>query len=159
MAGTFDAEPFYVTGAALVLLGAGAAGWIGARRLGRERATATIGARSVMEDEPLRRAGRGAPRRLPLPPGYIDEPLLPEPGPLQRGPAARAGAHRGDLRAPRAARCSRRPRSCCATRSGWPSASSRGAEADEVLVLPRVLPVRTTAGGGEGDAPRTPARC
>jgi len=29
VAGTFDAEPFYVTGAALLLLGAGAAAWIG----------------------------------------------------------------------------------------------------------------------------------
>ena len=29
VAGTFDAEPLYVTGAALVLLGAGAAIWIG----------------------------------------------------------------------------------------------------------------------------------
>ena len=29
VAGTFDAEPLYVTGAALLLLGAGAAAWIG----------------------------------------------------------------------------------------------------------------------------------
>ena len=32
VAGTFDAEPLYVTGAALLLLGAGALAWIGARR-------------------------------------------------------------------------------------------------------------------------------
>ena len=36
VAGTFDAEPLYVTGAALLLLGAGAAAWIGARRVGRD---------------------------------------------------------------------------------------------------------------------------
>ena len=35
VAGTFDAEPLYVTGAALVLLGAGAGGVDRARRLGR----------------------------------------------------------------------------------------------------------------------------
>jgi hypothetical protein len=29
VAGTFDAEPLYVTGAALLLLGAGALAWIG----------------------------------------------------------------------------------------------------------------------------------
>ena len=29
VAGTFDAEPLYVTGAALILLGAGSAAWIG----------------------------------------------------------------------------------------------------------------------------------
>ena len=38
VAGTFDAEPLYVTGAALVLLGAGAAAWIG---LGAWGATVT----------------------------------------------------------------------------------------------------------------------
>ena len=36
VAGTFDAEPLYVTGSALLLLGAGAAGWIAAGAWGAE---------------------------------------------------------------------------------------------------------------------------
>jgi len=52
VAGTFDAEPLYVTGAALLLLGAGAGLWIGlggvGAKLGRE-----ISVRSVIEDQPL----------------------------------------------------------------------------------------------------------
>jgi hypothetical protein len=48
VAGTFDAEPLYVTGSALLLLGAGAWGWI---RLGAVgvRVRREIGARSVLE--------------------------------------------------------------------------------------------------------------
>ncbi len=84
VAGTFDAEPFYVTGAALVLLGAGAAVWIFAGAWGvsvhRE-----VGARSVMEDEKLSVRVEVRAGRLPLPPGYIDEPLLTEPAPLRAG--------------------------------------------------------------------------
>ena len=43
VAGTFDAEPFYVTGAALVLLGAGSAVWIAAGAWGAD-VTATLDA-------------------------------------------------------------------------------------------------------------------
>ena len=48
VAGTFDAEPLYVTGAALLLLGAGAAAWIARRRVGRDasRASSTRAASS-----------------------------------------------------------------------------------------------------------------
>ncbi len=61
VAGTFDAEPLYVTGAALVLLGAGAGAWIALGAWGAT-VTRTIAARSVAEEEPLsvssrRRAG------------------------------------------------------------------------------------------------------
>ena len=52
VAGTFDAEPLYVTGAALLLLGAGAAAWIGIGGWGagiRRR----VSRRSVVEEEPL----------------------------------------------------------------------------------------------------------
>src|SRR5918995_5021265 len=85
VAGTFDAEPLYVTGAALILLGGGSAAWIG---LGAWGATVhrELGGRSVLEEQalPLRvEARRG---RLPLPPGWIDEPLLPEPVRVVRGP-------------------------------------------------------------------------
>ena len=121
-----------------------------ARRVGRRRSTARSATRSVVEEEPLPVRIEATRGRLPLPPGWIDEPLLPEPVRLSRRPLARARARGGDVRPPRPARARAARRWCCATRSGSRSACSRGAHADEVLVLPRVLPVRATAGGGEG---------
>src|SRR5262249_1435381 len=52
VAGTFDAEPLYVTGAALLLLGGGSAAWIasGAWGVAIHRSVAK---RSVSEEEPL----------------------------------------------------------------------------------------------------------
>ena len=78
VAGTFDAEPLYVTGSALALLGLGAAGWIGAGAWGAS-VSRELGARSVLEEQPLEVRIRASAGRLPLPPGWIDEPLLPEP--------------------------------------------------------------------------------
>ncbi len=78
VAGTFDAEPLYVTGAALLLLGVGALAWIGAGSWGAE-VKRELGMRSVLEEQPLEVRIRAKSGRLPLPPGWIDEPLLPEP--------------------------------------------------------------------------------
>ena len=61
VAGTFDAEPLYVTGAALVLLGAGAGAWIALGAWGAT-VTRTIAARSVAEEEPLSVSRRGDAR-------------------------------------------------------------------------------------------------
>src|ERR1043165_7552641 len=78
VAGTFDAEPLYVTGAALLLLGAGALAWIGIGGRGARAGRGGAGP-SVVEEEPLQVRIHAASGRLPLPPGWIDEPLLPEP--------------------------------------------------------------------------------
>ena len=78
VAGTFDAEPFYVTGSALLLLGAGAAGWIAIGAWGAD-IERELGARSVLEEQPLSVVISARSGMLPLPPGWIDEPLLPEP--------------------------------------------------------------------------------
>src|ERR671910_402340 len=78
VAGTFDAEPLYVTGSALLLLGAGAAGWITAGAWGGG-ARGGLDPRSVAEERPLSMRIEAGAGRLPLPPGWIDEPLLPEP--------------------------------------------------------------------------------
>ena len=100
VAGTFDAEPLYVTGAALLLLGAGAAAWIGLGGVGAKLAR-EISVRSVVEDQPLQVKLSAKAGRLPLPPGWIDEPLLPEPVRLPAGPPPGAGADRGHVRPPR----------------------------------------------------------
>ena len=147
VAGTFDAEPLYVTGAALVLLGAGAAAWIG---LGAWGATVhrTVGKRSVAEEEPLPVQIAAASGRLPLPPGWIDEPLLPEP--------VRLVAGRQHARVRVEVTFGRRGRRVLAAPAlvlrdpfGLAQRVITGDSVDEVLVLPRVLPVRVTAAGGE----------
>jgi uncharacterized protein (DUF58 family) len=147
VAGTFDAEPLYVTGSALALLGLGAAGWIRAGAWGAsiER---RLGARSVLEEQPLEVRIRARAGRLPLPPGWIDEPLLPDPVRFRAGRrSARVRvevtfARRGRRRLPPPALVLRDP-------FGLAQAVVTGAGTDEVLVLPRVLPVRAAAGGGD----------
>jgi len=147
VAGTFDAEPLYVTGAALLLLGAGAALWIGigghGASLGRELTT-----RSVIEEQPLQVRIHARSGKLPLPPGWIDEPLLPEP---VRLPAGRRQARvrievtfgrRGRRRLPPPALVLRDP-------FGLAQRVIAGPSTDEILVLPKLYPVNLTASGGD----------
>ena len=147
VAGTFDAEPLYVTGSALLLLGAGAAAWISAGAWGA-RVERHLDTRSVVEEQPLSMRIEATAGRLPLPPGWIDEPLLPEP---VRLPAGRRQARvrievtfgrRGRRRLPPPALVLRDP-------FGLAQRVVTGAHTDEVLVLPRVYPVRAKAGGGD----------
>ena len=102
VAGTFDAEPLYVTGAALLLLGAGALAWIGIGGYGA-KLSREIAHRSVIEEQPLHVKLHVQSGRLPLPPGWIDEPLLPSPLRLPGRAPPGARADRGHVRAPRAA--------------------------------------------------------
>jgi uncharacterized protein (DUF58 family) len=147
VAGTFDAEPLYVTGAALLVLGAGAAAWIGLGGVGA-RLAREISVRSVVEDQPLQVKLSAKSGRLPLPPGWIDEPLLPEP---VRLPAGRRSARvrievtfgrRGRRRLPPPALVLRDP-------FGLAQRVIAGPSTDEILVLPKVYPVNLTAGGGD----------
>jgi uncharacterized protein (DUF58 family) len=148
VAGTFDAEPLYVTGAALVLLGAGAAAWIG---LGARGAAVrrTIEKRSVVEEESLAVRIEATSGRLPLPPGWIDEPLLPEPVRLTAG-RTRARVRVDVTFGRRGRRTLAPPALVLRDPFGLAQRVLAGPHADEVMVLPRVLPVRATANGGEG---------
>jgi uncharacterized protein (DUF58 family) len=150
VAGTFDAEPLYVTGAALVLLGAGAAGWIGLGAWGAS-VQRTVGRRSVVEEEPLPVTIEAARGWLPLPPGWIDEPLLPEPVRLAAG-RARARVRVEVTFGRRGRRLLAPPALVLRDPFGLAQRVVGGGAVDEVLVLPRVLPVRATAGGGESAA-------
>jgi uncharacterized protein (DUF58 family) len=148
VAGTFDAEPLYVTGAALMLLGAGAAAWIGLGAWGAS-VERTLGARSVVEEEPLPVRIEVTGGRLPLPPGWIDEPLLPEPMRLSAG--RRRARVRVDVTfARRGRRVLAPPALVLRDPFGLAQRVVAGGHEDEVLVLPRVSPVRATAAGGEG---------
>ncbi len=150
VAGTFDAEPLYVTGSALVLLGAGAAVWIAAGAWGAE-VWRELGARSVTEEEPLHVRIQARAGRLPLPPGYIDEPLLDEPVRFRAGRrSARVRIEATFTR--RGRRVLEPPALVLRDPFGLAQRVVFGGERDEVLVLPRILPVRATGGGGEANA-------
>lgn len=147
VAGTFDAEPFYVTGSALILLGAGAAAWIGIGARG-VRVERTLEKRSVVEDEPLVVRVEATAGRLALPPGFIDEPLLREPV------ALRAGRRRARVRieasfARRGRRVLAPPALVLRDPLGLAQRTITAAGPDEILVLPRTSPVQMTSAGGE----------
>ena len=148
VAGTFDAEPLYVTGAALTLLGVVAGAWIALGAWGAT-ITRTIGERSVVEEQPLPVLIEATRGRLPLPPGWIDEPLLPEPVRIT------AGRSRARVRAEitfgrRGRRVLAPPALVLRDPFGLAQRVVQGAAVDELLVLPRVFPVRATASGGSG---------
>ena len=149
VAGTFDAEPLYVTGSALLLLGAGAALWISAGAWGAG-ITRKLDSRSIIEEQPLSMRIEANAGRMPLPPGWIDEPLLPEP---VRFSAGRRSARvrievtfgrRGRRMLPPPALVLRDP-------FGLAQRVVSGGEPDELLVLPRIFPVTATAGGEDSE--------
>ena len=147
VAGTFDAEPLYVTGSALALLGLGAAGWIRAGAWGAE-VHRELGARSVLEEQPLTVRIEAGAGRLPLPPGWIDEPLLPEPVRFS------AGRRRARVRVEvtfgrRGRRRLAPPALVLRDPFGLAQQVVTGSTVDEILVLPRTFPVKVTASGGD----------
>jgi len=156
VAGTFDAEPLWTPAVAFAALGGAAAAWIAASARG-VTVTREIGARRVVEDEPLDVRIEVRAGRLPLPTGALVEPLLSEPVPLRPGRRrlgvrvqARFGRRgRRDLAAPVAVL--RDP-------LGLATRPVAAADRAEVLVLPRVHPVRALAeGGGSGGRRGRPA--
>jgi uncharacterized protein (DUF58 family) len=147
VAGTFDAEPLYVTGSALVLLGAGAWLWIRAGSAG-VRVRREVGARSVVEEEPLSVRIDVSAGRLPLPPGWIDEPLLAEP--VRFRPGRRRARVRVEVTfARRGRRRLAPPTVVFRDPFGLAQREVAGTGTDELLVLPRVLAVNAMGGGGE----------
>ena len=146
--GTFDAEPLYVTGSALAAArrwappaGSAPARW--GAQIERE-----LGARSVLEEQPLAVVITARSGALPLPPGWIDEPLLPEPVRFQAGRRARACAWRS-ASARRGRRRLAPPALVLRDPFGLAQQVVRGDHEDEILVLPRTFPVSVTAAGGE----------
>ncbi len=147
VAATFDAEPFYVTGAALVLLGAGAVAWIWIGAWGAT-VSRTLDARRVLEDEPLTVRVDARAGRLPLPPGFVDEPLLGAPAPVRAGRRAERIRIEASFTR-RGRRTLPAPRLVLRDPLGLAERVVSATTEDEVLVLPKVLPVRTTATGGD----------
>ena len=146
--GVMDAEPLYVPGAALLLLALGAALWVlgGSRGI---RITRTVGRRRALEDQPVPVDLQVRSAR-PLPTGAVLDPLLPAPAPLAAG--RRATRVRIDVRFSRRGR--KRlvpPRVAVRDPFGLLTRIVRagGVEDEEVLVLPRIEPVRVPGSSGE----------
>jgi len=148
IAGLFDAEPLWVPAVTLLALSTTAVVWVllGARAVTVRR---SVGARRVVEDEPVEVELRIQATGLGLPTGLIDDPLLPEP-------VALLTWHRSQqqhLRV-RFARRGRRvlpaPRVIVRDPLGLATRTvSRGGSGAELLVLPRVSRVTVAGGGGE----------
>jgi uncharacterized protein (DUF58 family) len=148
-AGLLDAEPLYVPGVAFLLLSAVAAAWVAGGRRGLQL-TRTVGARRVVEDEPVTVTLRVASAR-PLPTGAVLDPLLAVPAPLAAG--RRVTRVRIQVRfARRGRKVLAAPRVAVRDPFGLLTRMVRGIDLppDEVLVLPRLEPVRTA---GSGDDP------
>ncbi len=148
VAATFDAEPLYVAGAAFALLGLLALAWVllGGAGVTVER---TVAARTALEDQPVEVRLRVRAGLTPLPTGVVEEELLEEPVALALG--RREMALRINATFTR-----RGPRVLAPTRVvvrdplGLAQRTVAAGAPAELLVLPRVYPVASAGGGGEG---------
>jgi uncharacterized protein (DUF58 family) len=152
VAALFDAEPLWVPAVALALLAGGAAAWValGSRGL---RVRRTLGARRVVEDEPLEVTIEVRAGSLPLPTGRLVDPLLD--GPVALATGRRRSQIRIDARfARRGRRTLEAPKIvvsdplALASRTVQPRVGGEDAQ-DEVLVLPRIEKVIAPGDGGD----------
>jgi uncharacterized protein (DUF58 family) len=146
VAGLLDAEPLYVPGVALLMLSLGAVTWVLAGGRG-VRVTRTVGVTRAMEEDPVSVELRVTSPR-PLPTGGVLDPLLPTPAPLATG--RRLTRVRIDVRfARRGRKVLVPPRVAVRDPFGLMTRIVRGASPapDEVLILPRVEPVRAPGTG------------
>ena len=149
-AALFDTEPLWVPAATLALIAAGSAAWVGLGARG-VRVRRTLGARRVMEDEPLTILLDVSAGRLGLPPARVADPLLPSPVPLRTG--TRDGRVRIEARfGRRGRRVLALPRVLVGDPLGLATREVSALPApgdDELLVLPRIEPIVASTGGGE----------
>lgn len=146
-AAAFGAQGLYVPGIGLMVLGAGAAAWVRVAAAGAAIARAPLPAQ-VVEGDPVdvRIEIRSGPAGLPG--GEVVDPALVAPAVLRpTGEALRRlrGAVRFARRGPRHIAP---PELALADPLGLARRGIAGGRADEVLVLPRVEPVRAAGGGG-----------
>lgn len=145
VAGVFDAETLYVPGVAFVVLGLGCIAWVvtGARGIDVGR---TLVAPRVVEDEPLAVTVELRSARVALPSCLVDDPVFGEVLAVRGG--RQTAAVTAQARFPRRGRRALPPPSVVVRDPlGLAQRVVTGDRADEVLVLPRVGPVRATADG------------
>ncbi len=152
-AGTFAAEPLWVAAAAFVVIGLGALAWalVGAQGI---EATRTVDHRTVVEGDRVEvrvLVAAGVAGRLPS--GTIADDLLESPVALHLGAPRQALRIRTTF-----ARRGRRRLEPVRVAVGDPLGLARrtvvSSDDLEVLVLPRIVPVTTPGGQGDGDVLR-----
>jgi uncharacterized protein (DUF58 family) len=147
-AGLLDAEPFYVPGVAFLLVGVLCAAWVATAARG-VRLSRAVGARRVVEDEPLEARVLVRAGALPFPAGTVEEPLLDDPVPLPTG-RQRFGFRVQARFARRGRRALAPPRVVVRDPLGLAVREAAVGEQDDVLVLPRTEPVVATGAGPDG---------
>lgn len=153
VAGVFDAEPLYVAGVAFAVLGLGCRAWVASGARGVTISRSLLSPR-VVEDDPLTVEITLRAARVVLPTCVVEDPLLEQPVTVRGGRPTATVAVRA--RFPRRGRHRLAPPAAIVRDPlGLAAQALSGDREDEVLVLPRVHPVRATAtGGGRGAAGR-----
>jgi uncharacterized protein (DUF58 family) len=149
--GLFDAEPLLVGGVALVVLAAGASGWVALAARGA-RLEREVSAHRVVEEEPVIVELR-ATARAPLPGGAIVEPLLRSAASAVRPGARRAYARIALSFARRGRRVLEAPALVVRDPLGLARREVSGPAGELLLVLPRVEPVRVIEAPGRARGP------
>ena len=148
IAAVFDSASLYVPGVALLGLGLVAAAWVAAAGHGATIAR-TLGPATVVEGEPYAMRVEVRTGLLPAPGGTLVEPMLAEP----LGIAGRRSRRvRVNVRFSRRGRRTLEP---CRLSIRDPlrlAERARSSAPGEVLVLPRIEPVRAAGAGSLGDA-------
>lgn len=147
VAGIFDAAPLYVAGVAFLVLGVGCMAWVatGARGVTAGR---SLPAARVVEDEPLAVTVVLRSERVALPSCLVVDPLLGAPVAVRGG--RKTAAIEAEARFPRRGRHRLEPPTAIVRDPlGLAQRAISGDRVDEILVLPRVEPVRA-AGSGSG---------
>lgn len=156
VAGTFDAEPLYVAAVAFIALGAVACAWVWLAARG-VKVTRQLGVRRVVEEEPLDVRVHVRTGKIGLPGGLVADEMLPADFDL---PVGRRG--RRVLIHVRFARRGKRvlapPTVVVRDPLGLATRVVAGEQHDELLVLPRIEPVRSVSGGHGRDGPRRRGR-
>jgi uncharacterized protein (DUF58 family) len=147
-AATFDAEPLYVPGVALIVLAGAAALWVALAARG-VRVARTVSTRRALEEQPVIIDLVVSSGRLPLPSGMIEDELLPAPAPMASG-RQRTEVHISARFARRGRKVLPPPRIVVSDPFGLATKIVTADERAELLVLPRIEPVVTPPGEGDG---------
>jgi uncharacterized protein (DUF58 family) len=148
VAATFDAEPLYVPGIAFIVLAGVAAAWVQIGASG-VRVRRTVASRRTIEEQPVSIELVVSSGRLPVPSGLIEDDLLPAPAKMSGG-RMRTTLHINARFARRGRKVLPPPRIVVSDPFGLATRVVVADEPAEVLVLPRLEPVVTPPGDGDG---------
>ncbi|WP_354702270.1 hypothetical protein DSM112329_02626 [Paraconexibacter sp. AEG42_29] len=151
VAAALDAEPLFVPGVALLLIAAGACGWVWAAAHGLS-VTRAVGSTTVVEGAPITVRTEVRSPWLLTPTGTLDDGLLGEPVALEGGRDRGVRVLHATPRFPRRGRIALPPPEVTVRDPFGLAVRTVAGHPHELLVLPAIHPVLRTDGGGDGDA-------